>query len=110
MKIPAPDSRASHDSYLFYCTSKRPLNSLKCDFEVTERGDSSTALQRTQVIRVEPAHLQEKNICVLKLASQNIPIIEKCKMKPREYALGHLGYTGTGTKDLWLLVKYVLCF
>lgn len=73
-------------------------------------GNSPAVLQLPQVMRVKPAYLQGENIYALKLASQNFPIIEKCKMKPTKYALGHLVYTGTGTKDLWLLVKYVLCF
>lgn len=51
---------------------------------------------------------EKKNLCFK--IRQIFPIIEKCKMKPMEYALGHLVYIGTGTKNLGLLVKYVLCF
>lgn len=91
---------------MFYCTSKRPQHSLKCDFEVTEHGEFSNCFAATAEYVWNLHICRGGKIYVLKLASQNFPIIEKCKMK---YASGHPLHIGTRTKDLWLSVKYVLC-
>lgn len=99
---------------MFYCASKRPQRSLQCDFEVTEHGEFSNCFAATtdhvcEAYIFAGGGVGGGRIYVLKLASQNFPIIEKCKMNPVKYAPGHLLHIGPETKDLWLLAKYVLC-
>lgn len=76
-------------------------------------GNSPTVSQLPLGMCAETAYLYRKETSDLKLASQNFPIIEKCDMRHMKYALGHppdMGYTGTVTKELWLLGKHALCF
>lgn len=94
---------------MFYYTSKRPLHSLQCDLKVTEYGEFSNCFAAITGYVCEACIFAGEEKKCFKIR-QIFPIIEKCKMKPMEYALGHLVYIGTGTKNLGLLVEYMLCF
>lgn len=98
---------------MFYCTSKRPRHSLKCDFEVTEYREFSNCFTATSGCVCRACiFARGKNLCFKitqsKFSNNRKMWDETFEICLRASTIYWLYWDWN--KDLWLLGKYMLCF